>query len=282
MNKLRFWIQIADWSAAGLCLLAALVFAPDGLTRIWVLANGLVWAGLSWKLGLSFTLTQFLLLIALRLPQTAEMSAAARAVPVLGGLAWGLAFWKESRWVAIVSGLLWTSLALLQPGLWPLVLAGYPRLGRTQGDFAALSRNPGILLLLIALAAAVFTGQLPVEFRLPRDPENYSAWLDALARLFTRESLWIVVPLVGVFEVAQSQPSDLRVTWRNLTVFGMLASALFFAPNAALALFYWTALPLSAILLTRWTLALPGWPPRVILWVALVAFAGPVLQGGHL
>jgi hypothetical protein len=282
MNLPRSWIRIADAALAGCCLVAALVLSPDAAGRGLLLLHALTWAALAWKLGLCQALVQILILVALRLPQTAALPPLALLASACGGCAWLLAFWKESRLFALAASLLWALPALLLPSLWPLTLAAYPRLGRLQGESAGLARWPGLLLLAIALGIAVAFNRLPAEFALFTDADAYDAWVTALAALFQREALWLVIPIAGVFEIAQKQPTDLRITWRNLPAAAVIVSALFFPPAAGIAVFYTLALPLCAIMLTRWLLALPDLYARGIVAAALLASALPLLLKGSI
>ncbi len=277
-----FW-PMADRVVAGLLLAAMAFWAPNGILRTLFLVQGGLWLGLSKLLGLSLALPSFLLLLALRMPLPDGMGVEARlcVIPLLGTASWALAFWRVRRWSALLSGLLWSLIAVLMPALAPLVLSGYPRLGRTQGDHAGLSRWPGLMLLAAALGSAAFLGKLPSEWARVATPEHYASWGQALAALFLTPHVWEVIPVAGVFEIAQTQPGDIRTTWRNLLAMGMLACIPFLSPHEGLPLFYLAALPLSAVLLTRWTLALPGWPSRAGLWAGLLLYSLPFLRGGQ-
>lgn len=271
---------LLELGAGCVVLLIAAVLEP-GLARMGLtLLYGLIWLALACKTGLSPLLVSALTLLAVRLPPTADLPMSARWAACLGLGAWTLTVWSKHRLSAVSAGLLWGGAAVCLPALWPLALLGFPRLGKVYGDGAKWARTPGILLLAAGLLALSFRYAVPDAFTRVVNAEHYADWLASFEGLFTRERLWLMLPLAGGFEVAQGQPEDLRLTWRNLVVPGFLLSLLWMSPATAPGLLYWVAPPLCSIMLTRWTYALPGWPPRVAMWLGLAMFAWPILAGG--
>lgn len=273
-------LNLIQGGVAVVLLLVASVTEPGlgrmGLTFLY----GLIWLALARRTGLSPVLVSGLVLLAVRLPLTDGLPLVALLAVVLGVGAWTLSLWVADRRTAVASSLLWGGAGICLPGLWPLILCGFPRLGKLHGDHGTWAKTPGMLLWLTGVASLAALHGMPEAFLRPTEQEHYIVLLERIDALFTAERLWVVLPLVGGFEVAQKQPEDLRFTWRNLPVAGAFASFLFLAPSMVLEVMYVVLVPLAAIMLTRWTLALPGWPPRIVLWLGLGIFAWPALTGG--
>jgi hypothetical protein len=265
-------LSYVEWGLAAVLLVVTVMASPGLAYAGGALLLGLAWLALAWTSGLCPLVVAGLLFFTSRWEIVQVLPATAWIASAFGVSAWAVSNWKIDKTTGFISGLLWTLPTLLVPGLLPLTLSGYPRLSRMHAEHSKVTRWPGILLLLAALVGVLFMDTFPEAFLRIRSAEAYAQWGQALLLLASGMVLWTALPLVGVFEVAQKQPDDLRMTWRNLPMFGMLASACFLTPEVGLGLFFLNAIPLSSILLVRWTFALKGWAPRMALWAGLLFF----------
>lgn len=274
----RQWLEYAVAGPGGLAWLALsgnLSQAPAWL------ALGAAWLALAWTHGLSPLLVVVLTGLAREMPGVAGLPVNLIWASALGVAAWSVSAAGHNRaWGAAGAGMLWGGAGGWIPGILPLCLAGFPRLGRIHSGCPGWVRWPGLGVLAGGWAAWIwFSGVPEAAFRV-REAAHYRAWAAEAAALFGSLTLWTVLPLAGVFEFAQKQPEDLRTTWRNLPVLGMGACVLFLDAETGVGLFYLNAMPLTALMLTRWSLALRSWIPRGLLWAGLAAQAWGLLAGG--
>jgi len=265
--RLLGWLDIAG---AGLCALLLLPLGTDALFPLVAMAAWCVWAKVS---GISMALVSALVVFSLSLHEAQDLPKAFYGISALGVLPWALGERRSDRAGALVSGLMWTSMALAVPGLLPLVLFGYPRLGKLYPLYKGWTHWPGVLVLGGALVWLLISGEVPEEFSYIGDPDHYQNWASALAHVFQTVTLWSVIPLVGVFEIAQRQAEDLRMTWRSLPVFGMLGCICFLEPEFGIPYFFAVAVPLSSILLMRWGFALHSIWLRRLYWALVIGSA---------
>jgi len=261
------WLGRLDVIGAALFALSLIPLGTDAFFPVLAL---LAWCVLAKVSGFSMTLVSSLLVVSVvPLHDKLALPLPFYGIMALGVLPWALGEKRSDRAAAFVSGIMWTSVALAIPGLLPLVCLGYPRLSRMYPLYAGWTRWPGVLLLGSALVWILISGEVPAAFGRAGDPDHYLEWGRAWATFFTNLTLWTVIPFVGVFEIAQRQPEDLRMTWRHLPILGCLLSICMLDPSVGLAFFLAVALPLSAIMLTRWGFALHSLWMRRGYWLLL-------------
>lgn len=280
MNLSKKQLHLVQFGAAGLILVFSAILSAD-LT--WVGLNlwfGALWLAIAWKVGLSPLLTVALLFLGFRSPISSELSSAWMLSVNLGMSAWTLAIWFPRKILAPVAGLLWSLVTWVCPPLYLLVLAGTPRLSRLFPEESKWVSIP-VCVSLVGMLGMQIMGEGPLALIEPAFSEDtYLHLKDTFLNLFTKEHLWLLIPLVGIFEVTQKQADDVRLTWRNLTVCGVLLSLLVVPSESAIQLLFVVGFPLSAIMLSRWALALPDLISRSVFWLGLFLMALPVLQGG--
>lgn len=241
---------------------------------------GGLWIALAWKLGLSPLLTAVLVLLSLRLPGLRPFPLPWLLAVNLGLSAWTLAVWWPGKWRSPVAALLWVAVFGIVPELMFLVLAGIPRMGKMQGEQAPWYFWSMLILFVGAFALHFFQGAFDGSLVRMSDVQTYLALQEAFLHLFSRQALWIIIPLVGLFEIAQKQPDDLRISWRNLALAGAVFSLIWVPIELAVPLLYLLCLPLSALMLTRWCLALPDRYARSAYGLLMLALLLPFLKGG--
>ena len=270
-----------EWIAAALVAAGISVWAGSpGEAAGWGVLC-LAWLALAWTHGLSPLLVVGLTGLARSMPGVGELALRFYLASAAGVAAWAVSsLGLHKGWGAPAASILWGGAGGLAPGILPLCLSGFPRLCHIHSERSGRARWPGMVVLVGAWAAWIwFSGTPEALFRI-REAAHYQGWAEEMAALFTSLTLWTALPLAGVFEFAQKQPDDIRTTWRNLPVFGMLACVCFLDAETGIGLFYLNALPLTALMLTRWTLALRSWIPRGLLWAGLAAHAWGLLSGG--
>jgi len=274
-------LRTARCGASALIVLFAAAMVPGlggtGLVLLW----GGLWLAWAWRTEVPPVLIALLLALALRLPYTAELDARTMAAAICGLAAWTLTAWGHGGPFAFGSGIAWGAAAICAPGLTPVVLAGVPRLSMVHGDDAKHVWRSVLLIVVVTLGAFWWLnrGEAAMFDRF-RDSGPYENWVAALSGLFAVERVWWILPWVGVLEVAQREHDDPRTAWRTLAVAGIPASFLFVEPATGLGMVYWVGAPLSAVMLARWTLALPGRVARVVFTAALAVFALQMWVGG--
>jgi hypothetical protein len=262
-------LKYADAVVAAVWLVAMLFVVPGSLRLPWGVLS-LAWIGLAARLKLSRGLTSALLVLAV--PCLGHDLSAA----TIWGSAFGVAAWcwidlEGSRWRAMGASVLWGMTAVWVPGVIPLTLAGFFRLGYLyRKEYFLWALRPGLAILATGWALRFRGGHLLGDLSTFQVPEHYQVWVDSFGAHLLSLHLWTVLPWVGLFEVAQHQPGDLRVTWRNLPIIGMLLCVLFLPPATGWGLMYLTGFPLCGVMLTRWSFALPSGWTRWLLWLGLV------------
>ncbi|MCH8511511.1 MAG: hypothetical protein LAT83_07645 [Kiritimatiellae bacterium] len=176
---------------------------------------------------------------------------------VLGMTGLGLRLVRGDLYSALMSGVLWAGMVLLIPGLAPLGVLGLLAMAMLHAEHGRKVFFPGLLIMIGGLAYALLSGNLPEDLIRYADPESYSELGQAFLELFESPSLWVAVPLVGVFELANGHPQNPKRGFQHFPYFGGLLCFLFLPPETALGLLYFIAWPLSAVMLTRWMLAFP-------------------------
>ena len=176
---------------------------------------------------------------------------------VLGMTGLGLRLVRGDPYSALLSGLLWAGMVLLVPGLAPLGVLGLFTLAMFHEDHGRKVFFIGLLAMIGGLVYAWVAGNLPPELVRYANAETYSELGRALLSLFKTPSLWVVLPLLGVFELANGPPQNPKRGFRHFPYFGGLLCFLLLPPETALGLLYFVAWPLSAVMLTRWLLAFP-------------------------
>lgn len=176
---------------------------------------------------------------------------------VLGLGALALRVFRPGLWEAMLAGLLWAGMAFLLPGLAPLAILGLLALASMQEEHGRPLVFSGWGLLLAGLIFALVNQRLPSALLRPVAPETYEEIVALFRELFAVESLWTVIPLVGLLDFAQGYPQDGRRVRRNLPVLGGLLCVLFLPPETLRGALFTLGLPLSAVLLSRWILVIP-------------------------
>ncbi|WFB35461.1 hypothetical protein P3T73_14985 [Kiritimatiellota bacterium B12222] len=280
MKLTKQQIQFSQLIAGGLLVLFTAILAGS-LARIGLtLWFGLLWLALAWTLGLSPLLCAGLVLLTVHVPVTAALPDTWLLAVDFGLSAWVLTLYWPKRISAVCASLLWVSVLWWVPSLLLFVIAGVPRLGRMYEDEGKWVFGPSILLLSSLIgwqfSQGVYVGWLDQVVEV----DHYFAWGEAFSRLLSLETLWVLIPLVGLFEVTQKQADDIKFSWRNLTIFGAVLSVLFVPVMPGMDLIYTLGIPLSAILLTRWCFALPDLYARAVYVLGLLLLLFPLLQGG--
>ncbi len=260
------WLAWLDPAGA---LISACALLPLGAGALFPFVAMCSWCVLARVSEISMSLVSALVLLSLSLHGSMEVPLTFYGTCALGVLPWALGEKRSDRGAALICGILWTLVAIAVPGLLPLVLLGYPRLGKLFPLYSGWTRWPGALLLGGALVWLLIRGEVPQAFLNVGDPEHYVAWGNTLVQFFLSLTLWAVIPFVGVFEIAQRQPEDLRMTWRNLPILGIIFSIATLEPEVGMSSFLVVTLPLSSILLTRWAFALHSVWLRRVYWLLL-------------
>jgi hypothetical protein len=176
---------------------------------------------------------------------------------VLGQAGLILRIMRPGAWEAALSGVLWAGMAFCLPGLAPLAVLGLLALASMREQHARALAFTGWGVLLAGLVIVLVNDRVPVSLIRPVEPETYEALVALFRDLFVAESLWTVIPLVGLLDFAQGYPQDGRKIRRNLPVLGGLLCLLFLPPDTLRGAVFTLGLPLAAVLLSRWLLVLP-------------------------
>mgnify|MGYP000176842057 CR=1 FL=1 len=276
----RKQINLIQLALAGLVVVICALLSAD-LVRISLgLWFGALWLAMAWCLGLSPLLMSLLVMMALRGEASSGLATSWWLSINLGLSAVTLASYRKERWAAVVTALCWGAMMWGSPALFICVLAGFPRFNKMFGDHGRWFVVPGLLLFLGLTGTFLFEGSMNALIERPFQKERFQEFQQLFYQLFSIESLWRILPVVGIFEIAQKQPDDHRFTWRNLILFGALVSLLIVPLAPAMQMVYFVGLPLSAILLTRWCLALPDLISRSVYCLGMACLALPFLQGG--
>lgn len=266
--------------AGGLLILVGSLLPAD-LPRFGLgLWFGGLWLLLAWKLGLSPLLMGGLVFLSLRLPGLRTLPWQWMLAMNLGVSAWSLVICWPGKWRAILSALLWVGMFWAAPPLLLLMLAGLPRMGKMQGDDTNWFFPPALLSGFAVFGWLFFQGVFSGMLVRMTDADTYLGLRDGFMHLLSYESLWMLIPLVGLFEVAQKQAEDLRISWRNLVLFGAVLSLIWVPVALGIPLIFLLGLPLSAVMLTRWGLALPDRYARAVYGLSLFLLVLPFFKGG--
>lgn len=265
---------------AGLWVLGMALLSGDPVRMgLLTLAGGL-WLVVAWKARLSLLLMSFLLFLVARNPMGQPLPYLWVLAIVAGLGTWVCSMWSRHLLSAAASSVMWGGMAVLAPPLWLLGLSGLPRLARLHAEHPRWAVWPGLLLTGVGVGLRIAQGTFTSMVNQLAEADTYLRIRDAAVELSQREQLWLILPIVGVFELAQRQTDDHRFNWRNVIMAGGMASLLLVPAEVVIPLVYAVALPLSAFMLTRWLLALPDWPSRVLVSAGLLAHAYPLMLGG--
>lgn len=160
-------------------------------------------------------------------------------------------------WSAMLVGGLWSLMGIYVPGLVPLAVTGLFYLAFLQPNHGRKVVFPGLFVLIGALLYGLLLDRVPEEISRPGQVETYTEIAAAFLELFSRVSLWVVLPLVGLFEFGQSNPQQPKRGYRHFPLIGALLSIALVPPELLLGILYFVGLPAMSFLLTRWILALP-------------------------
>jgi hypothetical protein len=273
-------LKLIDLAAGAVLLLVAVLLSGDAGRMVVVLLFGGLWLGLAWKMRLSTLLVAFLLLMAVRAPVTEGLP-----VQWILAVAYGLAacvcsVCSRHRLSAGAAGGLWGGMCVLAPPLWVVTLLGLPRFARIYGEHSKWVVWPGLLFTALGVGLQVVRGTFLAGLNQLAEADLYVQFRDTWLELSLREQLWLILPVVGLFELAQRQMDDPLFNGRSLAVAGGVLALLLIPVGLGIPLCYWVALPVSAFMLTRWVLALPDWPCRAVLAAALLLSAWPWISGG--
>jgi hypothetical protein len=266
--------------AGGLLILVGSLLSADLIRFGLGLWFGGMWLALAWKLGLSPLLMGALVFLGLRLPGLSTLPSQWMLARNLGVSAWTLVIWWPGKWRAILSAFLWVGMFWVAPPLLLLMLAGLPRMGKMQGEDTNWFFPPALLSALAVFTWLYFQGAFTGMLLRMSDVDTYLGLRDGFMHLLSYESLWMLIPLVGLFEVAQKQADDLRISWRNLVLFGAVLSLIWVPVETGIPLIFLLGLPLSSIMLTRWGLAFPDRYARGVVGLLLFILVLPFLKGG--
>ncbi|MEX2607732.1 MAG: hypothetical protein WD708_10335 [Kiritimatiellia bacterium] len=280
MNVSNLPYRQLELPVAGLWVLGTALMA-GGPVRIGLVAlMGALWLAVAWKARLSLVLVAFLLFLSVRSPMGDPLPLLWMLALTAGLGAWTCSVWSRHLLSAVASGLMWGGMTLLAPPLWLLSLCGLPRLSNLHGEHPGWAVWPGLLLTGAGVGVSMARGDFLVRLNQLAEAEPYLRMRDIGVELSLQEQLWLILPIVGLFELAQRQTDDHRFNWRNLIIAGGGISLLLVPGGVAVPLLYAVALPVSAFMLTRWYLALPDWPSRILVSVGLLSLAYPLMTGG--
>lgn len=271
------WVQLG---AAALIVFVSALLAADPVRTGLGLWFGALWLLLAWRYGISPLLMSLLVFCALRSEVSGGVPSSWFLSVNLGLSAYTLTAFFRTAWSAGVSAVLWVSVMAASPLLLVLVLAGFPRFRKMHSDHVRWFFVPAMLLFLGLGGKLAFRGALSPLLERPFDLETYQALGAFFLKLFSVESLWRVLPLIGLFELTQKLPDDHRFTWKNLMVAAALVCWLLVPLAPAVQMTYLVGFPVLSILLSRWCLALPDLISRSIFCVGMFWLALPFLQGG--
>ncbi|MDF3129597.1 hypothetical protein P0Y35_10365 [Kiritimatiellaeota bacterium B1221] len=293
MKLTRKQIEFIQLALGGLVIVICALLSADPVRISLSLWFGVLWLVMAWKLGLSPLLVSLLVMMALRGEASAGLGASWLLSMNFGLSAVALACYRKERWAAVATAMLWGAMMWPQPALLLLVLVGFPRFHKMFGDQGRWFVFPGLILFCSLSGLLLYDGHLAGRLLQPFNKLSMAALLDrpfdastyvelqeVFYQLFSVESLWRILPVIGIFELAQKLPDDHRFTWRNLMIFGAVLSVLIVPAGPAMEMIYLVGLPLASILLTRWFLALPDMVARGIFCVGMAGLALPFIQGG--
>jgi hypothetical protein len=265
---------------AGLGVLGTALLAGDPVRMGLVVLMGALWMAIAWKARLSLVLVAFLLFLAVRNPLGETLPLLWMLAMVAGLGTWTCSMWSRHALSAGVSSLLWGVITILAPPLWLLSLCGLPRLANLHSEHPKWAVWPGLLLTGVGVGLRVAQGTFTSMVNQLAEADTYSRIRDIGVELSLREQLWLILPVVGLFDLAQRQTDDHRFNWRNVSMVGGVVSLLLVPGEVVVPLVYAVALPVSAFMLTRWFLALPDWPSRILVSAGLFIHAYPLMAGG--
>ncbi|MCC5845240.1 MAG: hypothetical protein JJU05_13405 [Verrucomicrobia bacterium] len=242
----------------------AMVFAALGLlfSELPPAAKGLAvlslagWGVLGQRAGMLAPVLALLLIAMGRVGAFPGQTALFGAM-VLGQAGLILRMTRPGPWEAVLAGLLWAGIAFCLPGLAPLAILGLLALASMQEEHGRALVFTGWGALSAGLVFVLVKDQVPASLTRPVEPETYEAIVALFRELFAVESLWTVIPLVGLLDFAQGYPQDGRRIRRNLPVMGGLFCLLFLPPETLRGALFTLGLPISGVLLSRWLLVLP-------------------------
>lgn len=268
--------------AAGLILLIAVVLSSGITSFLLNLWFGVLWLLVAWRTGLSPVLTAALTFLALRSPLSSTIPQEWMLSVNLGMSVWVLSLYIQNIYLAPLAGLVWSLVAWMIPPLFLLVLTGLPKLSKIYGENHKWVSVPA-LISVSAFFGFQFTGDGPMLLIEPAlAEETYQGLREFFLSLFSRGNLWLFIPIVGVFEMSQKQPDDHRFTWRNLMIIGALLSFLLAPAEPAIQMFYLLGIPISGIMLSRWSFTLPDLISRSVYWLGILLMSLSIMQGGVL
>ena len=273
----REWIELAG---SGLVVCIAAVLAADPLRSGLGLWFGGLWLFLAWHFKLSAPLMSVLVFVALRGSASSDLPASWFCAVNLGLSAFSLSFRCQNRAAASLVALLWSAVLWISTPLLLVVLAGLPRLSKRFQVERKWFMIPALLSVFSALTFHFLQGSLSRLLHVPAEKETYEALQATFYGVFSVEALWRILPVVGIFEVVQKQPDAHRITWRNLLVFGAVCSLILVPMGPALQIIYIIGIPMSSLLLLRWSYVLPDIMARTVYWLGLGGLLLPFFQGG--
>lgn len=239
-----------------LALIAVLGWGPPMEARVALLLALPLWGFWGAKAQVLPPLLALLLLAAARLPVFPEQAASLWAV-LLGLSALTLRCTRDEFWASMGSGLLWAGMLWLQPGLAPLVVLGLLGLAGIREPHPRAVFFSGLGVFAALLTFWLLRDQLPPALTAPVQAETYTALWTGAQDLFLSGRLVWLIPWVGLFELAQGHPQDLRRGMRHFFILGGLLALLFLPVDVQAGLVPAVGLPVSAWMLTRWCFALP-------------------------
>lgn len=264
---------------AGIWLLGIALMSGDPVRMGLTALTGALWLAIAWKARLSLVLVVFLFFLTLHGPLGDPLPLQWTLALVAGLGTWACSIWSRHLLSAAVSSLMWGAMTLLAPPLWLLSVCGLPRLAKLHGEHPKWAVWPGLLLTGVGVGMKVAKGTFVSMVNQLAEADTYLRIRDIGMELSLQEQLWLILPIVGLFELSQRQTDDHRYNWRNVSLAGGLVSLLLVPGAVVIPLVYAVALPVCAFMLTRWILALPDWPTRILVSVGLLAHAYPLIGG---
>lgn len=280
MKLSKLQLRGLDLILAALWVAGAALTIGEPVRAGLAMLTGVLWLALAWRFGLCALLMAFLFFMAVRHSPGDPLSISWMLAVWAGAGAWICSAWFRNTLSAAASGFLWGAMTLLAPPLWLLGLCGLPQLAKLHAEHPKWAVWPGLLLTGIGAGVPLVRGNFLSRMNQLAEAEPYLRIRDVGAEISLQEQLWLILPLVGLFELAQRQTDEHGFNWRSLMVAGGIFSLFLVPDGVAAPLVYTAAFPMCAFMLTRWYLALPDLPSRILVSLALLMQAFPLMNGG--
>ncbi|MGA0369670.1 MAG: hypothetical protein ACO3N7_09505, partial [Kiritimatiellia bacterium] len=196
---------------AGVLVFAGAMLAADPVRSGLGLWFGGMWIYLAIHFRLPPLLLSLLVWMALRSPVSSGLAAGWFLSVNLGLTAFCVAQQLKGKYFAPFVALCWAGVAWISPPLSLWTVAGLPRFSRMYGEERKWFLYPALLLILGIFVLFFFQGIWTDLIHRPFEQETYTQLRQAFLSLFSTESLWRWIPVVGVFEITQKQADEHKV-----------------------------------------------------------------------